>query len=65
MFTKIEYEIGALLVRDTAKGVIRVLTLLKIDEKTLVFWSVLVLFQGLRQSLGTNQEGKITIGRRM
>jgi hypothetical protein len=60
-----KYEIGSFLIWHTAIRIIRVFPRLKVDYQPLIFWSVLVLDQGIAQGFGSDEEREATMSGRM
>lgn len=51
---EVKKEVGALLVRDGAEGIVRVLTVLESGNETLEAWSVCKLLESILERLGAN-----------
>ena len=60
---EMQNEVRALLVRDGAVRVVRVLSSFEVDDKALVFWPVLVLLERILEGFGADEEGESAIGR--
>ena len=59
---EMQNEVRALLVRDGAVRVVRVLSSFEVDDKALVFWPVLVLLERILEGFGADEEGESAIG---